>query len=288
LNFVSWLPADFKNPYGHSSATQAGSDTSSERLSQFGTARDYHEFDMKTDLWYDDKDDGPYMTPSFGGIDPFGCPSEDKFIMSLETGSLLRNPFSFNQLSDESEENNGHMEYPFQSHRTSTESDNFDGGLVKTCCHLNEKLYPEEGVKWDLRRIGCNEEGESADSSLKDDILKELESNIGRQSLSYADPIVKEGNGKGRAEEFNGSRSSTDEAIKHDWLLDNDYNYCYEVGDGKAIIKSCQDSSTAMDVREHDSTTPTETPYWETNEDEYEIFNLRIIHRKNRFVTYLC
>lgn len=273
--------SDFMNPYGRSSVTQAGSDTSSERLSQFGTARDYHEFDMKTDLWYDDKDDGPYMTPCFGGMDPLGCPSEDKFIMTLETGSLSRNPFSFNHLSDASEENNGCMEYLFLSHRTSTESDNVDDGLVKRCCHLNEKIYPEEGVKWDHGHVDYNYNGEDADSSLKDDILKELESKIARQSLSDADPVVNEGNGKGPAEEFHGSRSS-DEDVKHDWLLDDNYNYCYEIGDDKDVNKSSQDPSTSMDGQELESTTPAETPYWETNEDEYEIFNLRIIHRKNR------
>ncbi|KNA20661.1 hypothetical protein SOVF_050390 [Spinacia oleracea] len=45
-------------------------------MSQFGTTREYH---MQTELWYDDKDDGPYITPSFGGLDPFTCPGEDKF-----------------------------------------------------------------------------------------------------------------------------------------------------------------------------------------------------------------
>lgn len=61
------------------------SHATSDTLSQFGTARDYHEFDMQNDLnWYREKDED-YPTPScFENSDPFGGPSEDKFVTTLE------------------------------------------------------------------------------------------------------------------------------------------------------------------------------------------------------------
>ncbi|XP_027330928.1 dual specificity tyrosine-phosphorylation-regulated kinase 4 isoform X2 [Abrus precatorius] len=80
--------AEFINPYGIRSAsqTQNDSDSSSDRLSQFGTARDYHEFDMQNEpYWYNEKDEDYFMTPSFEGPDFFGCQSEDKFVMTAET-----------------------------------------------------------------------------------------------------------------------------------------------------------------------------------------------------------
>lgn len=55
-------------------------------------------------MWYDDKDDGSYMIFNFGGLDFFGCLSEDKFVMISGVGNLLRNLFFFNYLLEELEE----------------------------------------------------------------------------------------------------------------------------------------------------------------------------------------
>ncbi|PKI39555.1 hypothetical protein CRG98_040025, partial [Punica granatum] len=81
--------SDFVNPYGHGSSSTPNSETSSDRMSQFGTARAYNDFDfeMQNDLYlYDEKsDEGHFMTPCFQGPDPFLGPTEDKFVMSSET-----------------------------------------------------------------------------------------------------------------------------------------------------------------------------------------------------------
>nr|GEW36165.1 protein kinase superfamily protein [Tanacetum cinerariifolium] len=47
--------SEFTNPYGIRTVKGASSHASSDRLSQFGTARDYHEFDMQNDLNWDSK-----------------------------------------------------------------------------------------------------------------------------------------------------------------------------------------------------------------------------------------
>ncbi|XP_038992127.1 muscle M-line assembly protein unc-89-like [Hibiscus syriacus] len=77
--------SDFVNPYGLHSASQADSDTSSDRLSQFGTARDYPDFEMQSDLfWHDDEKEDLFLTPCFAGSDLYGCPSQDKFVTTSE------------------------------------------------------------------------------------------------------------------------------------------------------------------------------------------------------------
>ncbi|KAH9607635.1 hypothetical protein KSS87_014157 [Heliosperma pusillum] len=242
--------SDFTNPYGQRSTTQPGSGTSSDRLSQFGTAREYQEFDMQTDLWYDDKDDGPYMTPSFGGLDPFGCPTEDKFVMTSETGTLSKNPFSFNRLSEGSEESDNRFEYPFQSHEIRIE--NIDNGQVKDCYHLDDEVNPRVRIRWELGRAGYSEVEELA-SELKESSLKEL------------------------VQEPDGSKNIY-EAEKQELLVVNHYDF--GPGDCKELVTNSVEPSA--EVTEPEGTTPEEIPYWEANEDEYEVFDLRIIHRKNR------
>ncbi|XP_074287209.1 uncharacterized protein LOC141612352 [Silene latifolia] len=242
--------SDFSNPYGQRSTTQPGSGTSSDRLSQFGTAREYQEFDMQTDLWYDDKDDGPYMTPSFGGLDPFGCPTEDKFVMTSETGTLSKNPFSFNRLSEGSEGSDSRFEYPFQSHDIRIE--NIDNGQVKDYYHLDDELNPQVGIRWELDRAGYSDV-EDIDSKLKEFSLKDS------------------------VQEPDGSRNIY-EAEKQELLVVNRYDF--GPGDCKELVTSSEEPNAA--VNEPEGTAPEEIPYWEANEDEYEVFDLRIIHRKNR------
>ncbi|KAM1655664.1 hypothetical protein EV2_008111 [Malus domestica] len=78
--------SEFTNSYGVRSTSPSGSQASSDKFSQFGTARDYHDFDMQNDLfWHDEKDDGDFMTLCFEGPDFFACPTEDKFIMTSDT-----------------------------------------------------------------------------------------------------------------------------------------------------------------------------------------------------------
>lgn len=88
--------SEFVNPYGLNSASQANSDTSSDRLSQFGTARDYPDFEMQNDLfWHEEKDEDDFMTPCFAGSDFYGCPSQDKFVTTLEMEKTSKNSVAF-------------------------------------------------------------------------------------------------------------------------------------------------------------------------------------------------
>ncbi|KAI4382771.1 hypothetical protein MLD38_008689 [Melastoma candidum] len=77
--------SEFTNPYGRQSRSSSAagdseasySSSSSERTSQFGTARACHVYDWQDDSWFDEKEDGLFMTPSFQALEP-----EDKFITS--------------------------------------------------------------------------------------------------------------------------------------------------------------------------------------------------------------
>ncbi|KAF5959666.1 hypothetical protein HYC85_000875 [Camellia sinensis] len=82
--------SEFTNPYGLHITTGVSSQASSDRLSQFGTACDYQDFDMQNDLyWYNEKDEDYIVPPHFGRPDSIICPSEDKFVMTLETGKQI-------------------------------------------------------------------------------------------------------------------------------------------------------------------------------------------------------
>ncbi|XP_076940568.1 uncharacterized protein LOC143609805 [Bidens hawaiensis] len=100
----STTAADFKNPYAIQTLRGASSYASSDRLSQFGTARDYQEFDMQNDLsWYREKDEDYAMPSSFDNFDPFSGQSEDKFVMTNEKENQNDNlDLDFDPLLDKS------------------------------------------------------------------------------------------------------------------------------------------------------------------------------------------
>lgn len=82
-----FLFADFVNPYGLHSTSTPNSESSSDRLSQFGTARAYQDLDLQNDFpIFDDKSgEGHFMSPRSRTSEFFLGPSEDKFVMTSET-----------------------------------------------------------------------------------------------------------------------------------------------------------------------------------------------------------
>lgn len=88
-DFVSMgsSPSELVNPFGLWSASDGikSGDDASDRLSEFGTAREYNDFDIMNDMyWYGERDVGFRRQP-FGEVtDVSSCPSEDKFVTSVE------------------------------------------------------------------------------------------------------------------------------------------------------------------------------------------------------------
>ncbi|KAL8161029.1 hypothetical protein V2J09_012518 [Rumex salicifolius] len=241
--------SDFTNPYGHHSATLAESDASSDRMSQFGTAREYHEFDMQTDLWYGEKDEENYLSPRVGLMDPFSDPTEDKFVMTSETKmQSVGEDFDFDHVAEKYQPNGGDdIEDSFHLKRRES-MDSFKFDQVKDYFHLDGKspgitvngLIVHE--KLDEHTLSKDEKQESYSFSTEDESDKF----------------------------FDGSKESS--------LLKN--NYSFGGSNDKTVFEASQEVSMAADDPE--DTTPDEVPFWEAKDDEYEVFDLRIIHRKNR------
>ncbi|KAJ6311904.1 hypothetical protein OIU77_013619 [Salix suchowensis] len=221
---------EFSNPYGLHSASQANSETSSDRLSQFGTARDYCDFDMQDDFcWCDEKEEGYFMTPCLNGADYFSCPSEDKFVMTSETEKQFENSLG---LYDKSE-----------------------GGTYSKdpvdCIYLSSEVTDLS----DFQLKG----GES----LADYDIAHV--HMGNKNANY---YCKKGLNSDLIEGF----KSTSDIIEN--VIDD-----FQVGDGGEVNGEAHELEAAIGGEDVNSD---ELLRCYNQEDEYEVFNLRVIHRKNR------
>ncbi|XP_027330926.1 dual specificity tyrosine-phosphorylation-regulated kinase 4 isoform X1 [Abrus precatorius] len=297
--------AEFINPYGIRSAsqTQNDSDSSSDRLSQFGTARDYHEFDMQNEpYWYNEKDEDYFMTPSFEGPDFFGCQSEDKFVMTAETenqhdDSLDRD---YNNEKFQLEGNGAYMDKACLYNHSSVE----DGNVTcsKGYCHVDNKDQFEGELedKAEKHAVACSCELPFCKSSPgSGDSCSVDPTNFGYPNLKeihlndFHLKVVGDINSFDSTSELTVNKSfdyySKNDSIKdykgpYDLTIqvtENDLPNgldTYKAQDGGEIAEECQDPGIAADGE--DATDDELLKY--TQEDEYEVFDLRIIHRKNR------
>ncbi|KAK7320597.1 hypothetical protein VNO77_30220 [Canavalia gladiata] len=297
--------AEFINPYGVRSAsqTQNDSDSSSERLSQFGTARDYHEFEMQNEpYWYNEKDEDYFMTPSFEGPDFFGCQSEDKFVMTAETENQHENSLDLNYNYGEFqlERNGSYMDKACLYNNASVGEENVT--YSKDYCHVDNKdqFDGELEDKAEKHTVACGCEVPfckscpgSGDSCSVDPAnfvypnLKEIHLN------DFHLKVVGDINSFDSTTEltvnrsldyYNKNDSSKDHVGPYDLTikvtekdLPNGLN-TYKSQDGGELAEECQDPEVAADGED---TTDDELLKY-TQEDEYEVFDLRIIHRKNR------
>ncbi|XP_057979679.1 serine/threonine-protein kinase ppk15-like isoform X1 [Malania oleifera] len=271
--------SEFTNPYGRRSATQFTSETSSDRLSEFGTARDYPDFDMQNDLhWYGDKDETYLMPPSYGEPDFLGCPSEDKFVMTSETVRKFENPLILSHKLEEFHTLSS-MNYLDDLCLYNNNSKN-NGNEVRVTDYyqMNEKTQPK-GV-----------EGELDDSSAYTCLgLNDQQFKVVGKSPTECDSVSKQ-----RINEnsnYSIKRSSTNDCIgefkrtpeAHDQVYEKDLqlnrNGGYDVKSGKELVEESLELEAGTD---EEDVAADELPVCNPSEDEYEVFNLRIIHRKNR------
>ncbi|KAI4306834.1 hypothetical protein L6164_030079 [Bauhinia variegata] len=295
--------SEFINPYGirSSSQTQNDSESSSDRLSQFGTARDYNDFDMQNEpYWYNEKDDGQFMTPSFEGPDFLGCQSEDKFVMTSEMENQNENSkgLDYGYEVFKLEENDNCMDKACLLNHSSVDDENVT--YLKEYSHKGKKDQLEGGLegKPELKTLayGCEvpfwckcyaDSGESCSGdpanysypSLKD-ILSDCHLKMVDDVASY-DSAPKNNNQtfdyptvNGCSKDFKGSYDLT---LKYpETNLTNGLD-SYEFRDGD-LTEECREPEITADGG--DDTDDELLKY--TQDDEYEVFDLRIIHRKNR------
>lgn len=284
--------SEFSNPYGLHSTSQANSETSSDRLSQFGTARDYPDFDMQNDsYWYDEKEEGHFMTPSFNGPDYFGCPSEDKFVMTSETGKQFENSLG---LYDKSEgEIEGNIDYldkqclynvtsvnnkneaqSMNYHHDFDKKNQLEGDIDRDSSSAhNCKFFTETGGIYGKNSVDC------IYSSSKGPDLGDFQLKVGESPTDYDTVPVHMENKNANYYGIKGSKSDWIEGFKStSGIVENGIDD-FEVGDGGGVNAEAHELAAATGGEDVNAN---ELLMYYNQEDEYEVFNLRVIHRKNR------
>lgn len=271
--------SEFINPYG------IPSDSSSDIASQFDTARDYHEFDLQNDLfWYDEKEDVNFMTPFFEGQDFFGCPSEDKFIMTTERDeqfSSLSAPEKSILCRSAPSSDESLIEVAAHSYGVDRYKQ-LEGGFEELsegsipfckCCVANGEFYNQKSADCNYLNPSFNEM-DSNDFRLK--VVKDIAANcdlVPRRDSStniYSTSNLVEG-----FEDHNDSQNK---------ILEKSYIFnpadSFKVG---SLGEVEEEATESVPVADGDGVAADdELPMYYTNDDEFEVFDLRIIHRKNR------
>lgn len=255
--------SEFTNPYGVRTVTQASSQASSDRLSQFGTARDYHDFDMQNDMyWYKENDEDYDMPPSFGSTDPFGGPSEDKFVMTQGTVKQSENPLGMDPILDSCQYVDG-TDYLDKSWPITSISDSKD--------EVQVTVYRSDPFK-----------GNGKNNFHDSNIMVHKSTECGSSLDHKADGSCITSITRGSTYDLVGDSKSTYDlhsSASGKKLFPN-RNGDYEAINGGEVGKEFNEQDAARD--EEGGTTTDELLMYAAEEDEYEVFNLRIIHRKNR------
>ncbi|CAA2957919.1 LAMMER dual specificity kinase [Olea europaea subsp. europaea] len=245
--------SDFTNPYGIHTTTRPTSQASSDRLSQFGTARDYPDFDMQNDLfWYKENDEDYAMPPLFVGRDSDGDPSEDKYITTVQ----IEKPFA------------DQVDYSFISEEYTNYSEK---GLPLTSVeNVKDEAYKDHyDLNYDFRLEQSDEKhGEHCKH------LKVVDANDVQFRHSRGQPVDSQN-------DFT-KRKST-----YDWVggfntkdnIPNEHDN-FEIKNDEVIAGEPCESEAAAD--EEGGLISDELLMYDNTEEDYEIFDLRIIHRKNR------
>ncbi|XP_019433599.1 PREDICTED: dual specificity tyrosine-phosphorylation-regulated kinase 2-like isoform X2 [Lupinus angustifolius] len=252
--------SEFINPHGICSVSQTrnGSEYSS----------DYHDFDMQNEsYWYNENDDECFMTPNFEGADAFGCRSEDKFVMTSKTENQYDHSLGLNHNYEESqfEGNGGYMDKACLNNSSLGDgNDTFS----ESYCHMdNKNQINEDSTSFSYRNLN---EINLNDFRLK--VVGDITSfnsapqQTVNQNLDYY------------------TKNDSNDGYKGPYDLTNevagvDPPNAYEAPDGGELAEECQDPKII--AYGEDTTTDVEVLKY-SQDDEHEVFDLRIIHRKNR------
>ncbi|KAK4436508.1 Serine/threonine-protein kinase ppk15 [Sesamum alatum] len=283
--------SEFTNPYGIRT-TRPTSQASSDRLSQFGTARDYPDFDMQTDLfWYKEKDEDYAMPPLFGGRDFDGDPSEDKYVMTVQTEERIDDQVAYNFIPDGSSKSiesrwdftwrdnlkdEAYKDYyELGEHFPLEESgEKRDGHCTNyscsaplcACCNGAGTVYAHDPKEHKLGNLKVTDENGNRTRTLRERFAENDASFANERSSTY-DLVGGFGNNLDVSTRVNKDRQLNE---------NDDFDFIYD----EVIASEKREPKVA--ANEENGATSDELLLYETKEDDYEIFNLRIIHRKNR------
>ncbi|GKB38765.1 dual specificity tyrosine-phosphorylation-regulated kinase 4-like protein [Tanacetum coccineum] len=262
--FLSASSSDFTNPYGIRTTRGVSSHASSDRLSQFGTARDYPDFDLQNDLnWYTERDEDYAMPPLFDNSDPFGGPTEDKFVMTPEKENQDENiqPF-IDPILDPFEQTN-YLDKPWPLTLTSV-------GYLKDSVKVTDH--------YDLDRKCVEQDINSANvySSFKDF----QETDTGRKS-DVCSFCLGENHSSCDCDLVERSKNTRE---PQNQACEKDIDFNLKSGSEGCFGKNLHTDHEldASRVKEGDRNAINDELLMYRNEDEYEVFDLKVIHRKNR------
>lgn len=241
---------------------------------------------MQNDLyWYDEKEEGYFMTPCFKGLDYVGCPSEDKFVMTSETGKQFENSVGLYDNSEgfETEASIDYLDKPCLFNVMSMNDKN--EALATDSCHFDKRNQPEGGIEGHGLCKCCA--GAGGMDPVDFIYLSSKETDLGDFQLKVGDIPTDSDIAPIHIESMNtncsskrGSRSDWIEGIKNaSEIIPNGIDN-YELDSGEVNGES-HELNAATD---EEAINADELLMYDAQEDEYEVFNLRIIHRKNRFV----
>ncbi|XP_022744512.1 mitogen-activated protein kinase kinase kinase 1-like isoform X1 [Durio zibethinus] len=292
--------SEFVNPYGLHSGSQADSDTSSDRLSQFGTARDYPDFDMQNDLdWYNEKD---FMTPCFAGSDFYNCPSQDKFVTTLETEKQHDNKPSSHNKSEEFQTEVG-TDYLDKPRFYNMACINGENEVQMIDYYHFDKCNGIEGdIERELKNCGygcsfplckcCEGSCVYDENPMNFSYMSSKETDLDDLQLKATGEVNADYN---RASEHKSNKNLySARRGSNDWIdgFKGDSNLVHKIGEKDLLQKTVDGYGVEGDEYYGELSEPqaaaeeegdaTDELLMYSNDDEYEVFNLRIIHRKNR------
>ncbi|CAA2975289.1 LAMMER dual specificity kinase [Olea europaea subsp. europaea] len=252
--------SEFTNPYGIRT-TRPTSQASSDRLSQFGTARDYPDFDMQSDLFWDKENDEDYaMPPLFAGRDSDGDPTEDKYITTVQIERSFTDQLHYSCISG------GYTNY-LEKGLPLTSVEYVKDEACKDYYDLNEDYRLEQSDEKHeehckhLKVVNANDVHHSRGETVASN------TNFTQRNSTY-DSV----GGFNNTPDFHILVTTKD---NHSNEHDN-----YEINNNEVIVGESHESEAAAD--EDGAVISDELLIYENVEDDYEIFDLRIIHRKNR------
>lgn len=271
---------------------------------------------MQNDLfWYNEKDDGNFMSPSFEGPDFFGCPSEDKFIMTSDLDKQWENPVLDSNDNSKDLQSEICIEYLDKTCHCSIVPINDENDVPRMDYdHFDERNRLEAGLEVGHPPGGCVHDDCSipfCDCSIKAkgffgenrgkddhlsmnqtvsdnfDVMKVvgdiIESDTDSAQHKGTNKSVYYGAKKGSTNHWvgglNGSTGLSVKVPDKGFMFNKNSKYEVENCDMNRAINEPEAAENSEGV-------VNEILAYTTCEDEYEVFDLRIVHRKNRFVSH--
>ncbi|CAN1748540.1 Serine/threonine-protein kinase ppk15 [Linum perenne] len=243
-------------------------------MSQFGTARDYPDFEMRNDLyWYDEKNGGRFVTSSSEEPDYFGGTSEDKYVMTSGTADQVEDTVGLYDKSEgfDTETNVDYLDKPCLLDEPSMndvksshvlelgngDDEDCDCSIpLCKCCVVADDKEPANFVY-----LRSNETGLTCLQPEERDYLNDF-----HMALVHTTNTNDFRKGDSKIEVVE-DRQLVPFGVDYDELeLD-------ELGEAPNELPTATEGEDTIDDV---------LVMYENQEDEYEVFDLRIIHRKNR------